>query len=225
MNQVNKIMWGLAFIIIGIIIGTNALEITDIDIFFNGWWTLFIIVPCFIGLFNKNERIIGNLIGLIIGVSLLLSTRGIIDFNTITSLIFPFIFIVIGLSIIFNNAIKNSVSEKVRKMDKDGFDSIVATFAEQIVKVEDEKFNGASLDAVFGSVVLDLTKAKLEKDNVIKSSNIFGGAKILVPSNVNIKIKSTPIFGGVSNKISNSKENSKTIYIEAFCLFGGLEVK
>ena len=49
MKKIEEILWGVFFIAIGIIIGLNALGITDINIFFDGWWTLFIIVPCFIG--------------------------------------------------------------------------------------------------------------------------------------------------------------------------------
>jgi len=70
-----------------------------------------------------------------------------------------------------------------------------------------------------------LQKAKITKEAVIKASSIFGGIEIKVPSDANIKVKSRPIFGGVSNKILNKVENKKTIYIEAFCLFGGGEIK
>ena len=49
---------GICFYYSGVIFGLNALEITDINIFFDGWWTLFIIVPCFIGLFKDDYCII-----------------------------------------------------------------------------------------------------------------------------------------------------------------------
>lgn len=225
MCRVNKLLWGLAFIIVGIIIGTNALEITDINIFFRGWWTLFIIIPCFTGLFNNNGEITGNLIGLVIGVALLLATRGVLDFNIIASLILPFIFVVIGLSLIFNNFLKRKVTEKFIDVKDEGLERIVATFSEQKIAMDDEKFKDSKIDSVFGSVVLDLMKADLDKEVIIKSSAIFGGVKILVPSNVNVKVQNTSIFGGVNNKIANKKDNKKTIYIESFCLFGGLDIK
>ncbi|MEE1115844.1 MAG: hypothetical protein UH851_03185, partial [Clostridia bacterium] len=38
----------------------NAFNITDIDVFFDGWWTLFIIIPCAIGLFTEREKIGGT---------------------------------------------------------------------------------------------------------------------------------------------------------------------
>ena len=71
MKKVESILWGIVFIVLGLIIAGNVLGITNIRIFFNGWWTLFIIIPCFIGLFKNNRRT-GNIIGLIIEVALLL---------------------------------------------------------------------------------------------------------------------------------------------------------
>ena len=70
MKKSSSIIWGLVLIVIGAIFALNAMDITDIDIFFDGWWTLFIIVPCAIGFFTEHDKM-GNLIGLAIGVFLL----------------------------------------------------------------------------------------------------------------------------------------------------------
>ena len=69
--KIENILWGILLIILGVIFGLNALEITNIDIFFSGWWTLFIIVPCFIGLFKESDKT-GNIIGILFGIVLLL---------------------------------------------------------------------------------------------------------------------------------------------------------
>lgn len=223
MNQINKILWGVAFIIVGLILGSNAVGLTNIDLFFNGWWTLFIIVPSFIGLFKNNNKT-GNIIGLLIGVFLLLSTRGIIDFDIVSALIFPIILIVIGIATIFSNTTNKVVLEKIRSFNKEDLESVTATFSEQKVKIDDD-FKGTAIDAVFGSVEIDLTDAKIKNEQIIKSSSIFGGVKIILPKDINVKVKPTSIFGGVDNKIANNKDNKTTIYIESFCLFGGLEIK
>lgn len=226
MNKISKILWGLFFIVIGIIIGLNSLGLANIDIFFDGWWTLFIIIPCFIGLFdNTEDSKVGNLTGLVIGIALLLAARGMFSFAIIAKLILPLIFVTIGLSIIFNETIKGKITEKVKSVQKEGLDSIVATFAEQKVSKDDEDFRGVSLDSVFGSIVLDLRNSRISNEAVIKASSIFGGIEIILPTNVNVKVKATPIFGGVSNKISNKKENQNTLYIDAFCMFGGVDIK
>jgi len=225
MRNLTKILWGFVFVIIGIIIGLNSLNITSIDIFFDGWWTLFIIVPSFIGLFDSHDGITGNLIGLIIGILLLLASRGLIDFELVAKMIVPIIFVFIGLSMIFNNTIKSSISNKVRKSKKDGIETIIATFSEQRINKSKEKFTGASLDSVFGNIVLDLKEAEIANETVIEASAIFGGAVILLPSDVEVKVKATPIFGGVSNHLPRSNDSKKIVYIEAFCMFGGIDIK
>ncbi len=48
MKNLESIVIGLILIAIGVIIGLNTLNITDINIFFDGWWTLFIIIPSII---------------------------------------------------------------------------------------------------------------------------------------------------------------------------------
>ena len=226
MNNLSRSLWGILLVVIGVVIGLNSLNITHIDIFFEGWWTLFIIVPCFIGLFEQDtDDKKGNIIGLIIGIALLLGVRGIIRFDIIIKLIVPFILVAIGLSFIFSDGIKNKVSEKIKNTNCDDLESIVATFSEQKVNKDEEIFKGANLDAVFGGITLDLSKSKLEKEVIIKASSIFGGITLMLPKDVNVKIKSTPIFGGVNNKNINHKENKKTIYIDAFCMFGGIDIK
>lgn len=225
MNKFTNFLWGLVLVAIGIILGLNALGITSINIFFRGWWTLFIIVPCFIGLFNKNGRW-GNFIGMLIGIFLLLAAQGLVSFELILKLIVPTVLVGTGLGLMFNGFLTSSISKKIKSVDKNGLESYAATFAEQKVDKTNEEFNGANLDAVFGSVQLDIQKAIIKEEAVINASSIFGGITILVPNNVNVKVKSTPIFGGVENKTINNKgENIPTIYISAFCLFGGVTIK
>ena len=227
MKKSSNILWGIVLILIGLIIGGNALGLTKIDIFFDGWWTLFIIVPCFIGLFNESEKT-GNVIGLLIGVALLLGCQNILNFDLIWKLAFPTILIVVGLSIIFKDSLGGKVNDEIKKLNekRNGENSYCATFSGQNINFNEEIFTGADLTAVFGGIKCDLRNAIIESDIVINASSTFGGIEIYVPSNVKIKIKAVPIFGGVDNK-ANTKtdENSHTIYINSTALFGGVEIK
>ena len=227
MKKFRNIIWGLVLIILGLEIGGNALDITNIDLFFDGWWTLFIIIPCFTGLFKETEKT-GNIIGLLIGIGLLLACQNIIDFDVIAKLWFPAILVCIGASIIFKDIIAGKVNEQIKKLNenKTGPNEYCATFSGQDVKFDGEKFTSADLTAVFGGIECDLRNAIIESDVVINTSSIFGGIDIFVPENVKVKVKSSSIFGGVSDKKRHS-ENSEfhTLYINATCLFGGVEIK
>ena len=217
MSNISNKLWGLLFITIGLIFGLNALEITNINIFFDGWWTLFIIIPCFINLFKEGEKI-GNVIGIIIGVFLLLSCRGILSFEILFKLLGPIILVLIGLSFIFKDTINSKVKKEIKKLNKNIDKEYYAIFGGQNIDLKDEKFDGGNFNAIFGCIDLNLKEAKLEENTVIKANSIFGSISIIVPNDVNVKVTATPIFGSVSNEVKNPTAN-KTIYINSNCLF------
>lgn len=225
MNSFKNILWGIVLVIVGVVVGTNSLGITDIDIFFNGWWTLFIIIPCFIGLFDDKDKM-GNVIGLLIGIILLLSVNDIISFDKVWSLLLPIVIVIIGLSLIFKDVFNKGINDNIKKLNNSKKDdnNYFAAFSGQDVVFNDKVFEGASLTCCFGGIKLDLRKANIDKDVLVDCTSIFGGIDILIPDDVNIEIKSTSIFGGTSNKKNNAK-GKHTIYVNSLCLFGGVDIK
>ena len=223
MKKLSNVLWGTLLVIVGFIFGLNALEITNIDIFFDGWWTLFIIVPCFIDLFNDNDKT-GNIIGLVVGIALLLACQDFIGFDLIFKLVIPFIIVSIGLNLIFKDIY---ISKKVKTVNNGKpLNECNAIFSGQKINYENEKFDGCKLTAIFGGIEYDLTNAIIEKDVVINTTCVFGGIDLLVPNDVNVKVTSTPIFGGVSIEKRKNVENPKaTIYLNSTCVFGGVDVK
>ena len=225
MNKMSNLLWGLVFIIVGVIFGLNALDITHINIFFDGWWTLFIIVPCFIGLFKDNEKT-SNLIGLIIGLCLLLGCLDVLEFTIIWKLMVPAILVMIGLSFVFKDTINKKVKKEIKKLNKKDAKEYFSCFSGQTIDFDKEEFKGCTLSAIFGSVKCDLKNSIIKEDVVINVTSIFGGIDILIPEDVNVKINSTSIFGGVSDERKNKTKDAKhTIYINATAMFGGVELK
>ena len=227
MKKISKILWGIALIAIGGIFALNAFGVTDIQLFFDGWWTLFIIVPCFIGIFSEREKT-GNIIGLLIGVFLLLCCQNILGFDMLWKLAFPAIIVIIGLKLIFG-AVFGDKTMKLLESSKQSGDNIkigCATFSGQDLIFDGEQFSGAELTAVFGGVKCDLRHAIIEKDCAITGTAIFGGIDIFVPDYVNVKVNSNSIFGGVSEKKHRpTVQGAVTVYINATCMFGGVEIK
>ena len=157
-----------------------------------------------------------------------LGSLDVFDFDILWEILLPAIVVIIGLSLIFGNKIKADVKEKIDNTDFSNVEVITATFGERNINKAGEKFEKANLDAVFGAIKLDLRDADLKNETYIKASAIFAGITILVPKDVEVKIKSTPIFGGVTNECLDEKANKnakKTIYVDGFALFGGIEIK
>ena len=225
MNKTSNLLWGIVLIIIGLIFGLNALEITNINIFFDGWWTLFIIVPSFTDLFKEKDKT-GNIVGLTIGIVLLLACNNIINFDLIVKLIVPITLIIIGLSFIFKDTINGKIKKEIKKLSKNDQNEYYATFGSQDLNFKNEEFDGCNTNAIFGEVTCDLQDAIIKKDAVINASSIFGSTTIIVPNDIKVKIISTPIFGGVSDERKNNHQESEiTLYINAICIFGGIEIK
>ena len=123
------------------------------------------------------------------------------------------------------NQLKNNNTTDYSKLEKaKENEEYYATFSGEKLNFEGNTFNGASLNAIFGGIDLNLKKADITNETNINATSVFGGINIFVPDNVNVEIKSTSLFGGVTNKVEN-KENQPTIKIRTFCLFGGVEVK
>ena len=227
MKKVSRIVWGIALIAVGLILALNAFDITDINLFFDGWWTLFIIVPCTVSLITSYDKS-GSIIGICIGLFLLLCCQDLLSFDLFWKLFFPVVIVIIGLKMIFGNLFGGKgdrVFEEV-KANNGTIRSAAATFSGSTLDYNGETFEGAKLDAVFGGLKCDLRGAVINGDCVIYASAVFGGIDIFVPAGLNVKVNSNSFFGGVSAKnLRNDPNNPYTLYLNATCLFGGVEVK
>lgn len=224
MKRINSIVWGLALLAVSAVLILNAFEITSIEIFFDGWWTLFIIVPSLVGLFNGHDKT-ANIIGLLIGTFLFLACQNIIDFDNMWKLIAPVIIAVIGIKMIFGGIGINRGFIKSIEAKGDDIKTASAVFTGQDIVVDNETFRGTEITAVFGGIKCDLRNAIFEGDTVINACCIFGGADIFLPDNVNIKVNSNSFFGGIDNKKhQNLNDNQYTVYLNGTCIFGGVEV-
>lgn len=210
-----SILWGVLLIIGGVLFLGNSLDIWHINLFFKGWWTLFIIVPSIIGL--DKDSMSGSFISLVVGVLLLLACRDIISWSKIWKIFVPILVIVMGVMLIFR-----SLKNPKMKTSKNALE-YVAIFSEVDEKIKEITSDFKAI-SIFGGVNLDLRKAKIDKDIVIECTTIFGGIDIRVPDNVKIKTSGMPIFGGVENKYTEEDKSSVTIYINYVCVFGGIDI-
>lgn len=224
MKKYKNIVYGIMLILLGIIIALISLDIIHTNLLFKGWWTLVIIIPSIIGLLFDDDKL-GNLISLIIGILLLLGVRNIIDYKILLKLFVPILLVTVGLSLILKNILESKKTLQIKELNKvkDNTKDIFATLSNENKKIIGE-FKGISIDAVFSNVELDLREAEIKKDQVINVSTIFSGVTILTNNNVKVIVKSDSLFGGVSNHIEE-KDEAKAIYINASCLFGGVEIK
>lgn len=225
-NQYN-ILLGLILLVFGIIMFINYLGIVNINLFFNGWWTLFIIIPSFLGLFKKGNKA-GNILLLIFGIMLLLDQQEIIPSYLVWNLTFASALIIFGIYIIVSGfkSKKNSTSFVNTIDQKNDNENYISIFSSQKSEYKGSCFNGANMLAIFGSVTLDLRNCNIDKNAVVYATSIFGTCNLLMKDGINIKTSGFNIFGDISNKVGqiNDKE-FPIIYVNGVSLFGDIKIK
>lgn len=222
-EKISDYLWGILFIVVGIGVFGNAFNFWSFTMFFKGWWTLFIIVPCIISLIRDGVRI-HNILGIVIGFILLLECRNMFPRGVIGKLIFPVILILIGVKILLQEKFQMKVQNI--PINKLGILRITSILGSNGLKCANEDVKGADIFTVFGGVDLDLRESIISEDITIKVAAIFGGVDIYVSNNVNVKVRSIPIFGGVDNKAPTcTSVNAPTIYVDAICIFGGMDIQ
>ena len=214
MNKRN-LFWGILLIVVGILFLGRNMDWWDFSIFFDGWWTLFLIVPSVISLVRR-EGIGTSFLILTLGVLMLLACQDVIEWSTIWKIFVPLIIIVIGLSIIFAN---RKVKGKEIKANAKEYVAIFSGVDEVINKIESD----FKITSIFGGVELDMRDVKLDSDLVIDCFTLFGGIDIKLPKDVKVEVNGLPIFGGVENKYRNH-DAKVTVYINHTTIFGGVDL-
>lgn len=227
MKKFKGIVWGMILVAIGALWCLDVVGLLNFTLFFDGWWTLIIIVPSAIDLVTEKDKT-GSIIGLAIGVLLLLACQNIIDFDMILRLAIPIIIIAVGISIIFKSIFDRRAREKARKIkiEKKGeLKSYCAIFSGVKPNFDDTVFEGCEATAVFGGVELDLRHAHINEDVYIEVCCVFGGVKIMLPEGVNLRVSATGMFGGVSDKHgAKNSDTAATVYVDGICMFGGTNI-
>ncbi len=225
--SVTKLLFGLAAIAYGALYLLKAASILP-DITFNGWWTLFLIIPCLSSVIVKGIKFL-NLAGLTLGCWLLLKYQGIISEKVSDAILVAAILILLGLFLIFGSKIQQiKWLNDIRKRSSDSNDrpEYLAIFSQVNTKNNSLSFGGGELSSIFGKLSVDLSDARPSGDIIIEVSAIFGGVEIILPPGVRVETKGLPILGGCTNFSPKETDSSlPLIKIEYTAVFGGIEIR
>ena len=89
-------------------------------------------------------------------------------------------------------------------------------------------FKGGDITNIMGGSEIDLTQADINGTVTIDLTQVFGGTKLIVPSNWQVKAQMAAIFGGVEDKRSVHNvplDPNKLLIIDGTSIFGGIEIK
>lgn len=227
-NKITTIVGGLLLIAAGIVLGGNILGVWDINIFFPGWWTLFIIVPGLLSLINSGPNTFSTIL-IVVGVFLLLGQYNLFNGVSLWKLIVPAILIIIGIQIIINRVSHKNIARGItvtERGDEESMPEYTGIFGGFSAKNRSQNLCGGNITGIFGGGKADLSEARVQHDIKINVTTLFGGVDIIVPQGVRIETTGVSIFGGTSNKtIASADPNLPLIVFNCTNIFGGTDLK
>jgi len=225
-----NLLLGVVLILVGIAVFFKSLGIFPYEterVIFS--WQMLLIAIGVIMVTNFRSRIGGLILILIGGFFLLEEFSGLS--GEMRSLFWAFFFIFIGLVIMFR-AFRMPVRRRYwHGPVTDSLDYIdeVAILGGSEKRINSQNFCGGHVTNIFGGSTFDLSDSRLAPGkHVLDVVSVFGGFKLIVPSDWNIKLEVTAILGGVSDKRSRINENlseERVLIIRGIAIFGGGEIK
>lgn len=226
-NNYVGIVLGLLFLVIG---GGYLAEvlgiISEFTIFFDGWWTLFIIVPCFCGLLGRGGEKIGYLIGIAIGLFFLLAAQDVLDSSKLWALIVAAVFILIGLNLILPKKIRRAGEEKREEVQADRFDraeNVTASAASYTVQGDDVVYEEVQDVTVEPAGASGGEEQGGDTGEKIVCSAVFAGRDIRVDNSYFYGANLSALFGGIDLNLKNALIK-KNVTVEVKAVFGGIDL-
>ena len=189
-------------------------------------WQTILIVLGLILVTNREARLTGIIL-LCIGIFFLLPHFSLLPVST-RKLFWPALMVLIGIYILSKRSYRRGLSYSASSGNGNAIED-VHVFAGHDRIIQTDNFSGGEIVNVFGGGNYDMRQAKLGPgNNVLDIVMIFGGSKIIVPQDWDVKVRVSAVFGGFSDKRIKSPEikrdTSRTLIIKGIAIFGGGEL-
>ncbi len=138
----------------------------------------------------------------------------------------------LGVYIIYKNQSKpkrDNIYESSELGNESDYINDISIFGGSKKSFQVDNFRGGNITAIFGGSEINMTDSSLHDGiSTLNLFFLFGGSSIRVPSNWNVFIQLTPIFGGFKDNrvlVSDESTNNEKLVIRGFVLFGGGDLK
>lgn len=104
---------------------------------------------------------------------------------------------------------------------------IHAVFGAVKKNIVSKNFKGGEIVSFMGGSEINFLQADIQHPIELEVHNVFGGTKLIIPSNWDLKNEISAVFGGVEDKRSLNNvipDSNKKIVLTGACIFGGIEI-
>ena len=219
---------GLILLIVGgfLLLGNLGFIPGDIYHTFFRWPSLLILV----GIFQLIRKEYGSgLIVISVGTFFLLP-HVMDDFHYRDMFRFwPVLLIIAGVVFLFGKKSRGANAKWFSSESRDDIIEVVSIFGGGVTRNNSDNFKGGEVTCIFGGEEINLQNSRLSPEGaVIDVTTVFGGTKITVPRDWNVRVEMISIFGGFADKRMYESEHgdeTKTLIIKGSAIFGGGELR
>jgi len=231
-----RILAGALLILAGSLLFLETFDLVNVSLghYIFSWKTLLIGIGVIL-LANEERRTTGYIL---IGLGIAFWLPSIVDYNVrFSQVFFPLILIAVGLIILtrrgkpkgsFSLGSKNHKNDPVDEMGMDYIDDI-SILGGGNKRIQSLNFKGGRITAIFGGSEFDFKGTQISEEGcVIDVFTMFGGSKLIVPEDWQVKSDVLSLFGGFGDKRAirpSDVDPAKTLTIKGFVMFGGIEIK
>lgn len=242
-HSTSRIWTGLLLLAIGGLLLAKKVG-ADIPFWMFQWYMILIAIGLLIG-FKSKFKNAGGLIMIVVGVAFLLND--IIPNANMQDFIWPGILIITGIIFIirprpqktnrkhwkqwenYENSPRNQIETGIAKTEENSeFVEINAVFGSVNKLILSKNFKGGEINAFMGGAEINLLQADIQQTVQLEVNNVFGGTKLIIPANWDVKNDMTAVFGGVEDKRNATislPDPNKAIILKGACVFGGIEIR
>jgi predicted membrane protein len=234
---------GVFILLIGIVALLKA-ALVPLPYWFFSWKMFLIALGVFIGI---RHRFYGMtwLILILIGAAFL--TEDIYPDIEMRRYTWPVILIILGILFIFRPRNRwhwqyhqkkspdesgEPAVEPITGMDatdsKEDYINATSVFGGTKKNILSKKFKGGEIVNIFGGTELNLSQSDIDGEAIIEMTTIFGGTKLIIPTNWAVKSDAAVIFGGIEDKrpVAPVEESThRVLRLKGTVIFGGIDIK
>jgi predicted membrane protein len=221
----NATLWtGVVAVLAGIVLFLDHLGKVNAHYIFRFWPVILIAIGLSAFLSkdytSKNLSVTGGGMLAFWGTLLLLLNLGYLGWGQV----WPIALIGVGLFLVW----RSFSPQKLRLPDSLGHLHPTSVFASVQRSITDTNFQQGKAETVFGSIELDFIYADIPGDRaVLDVAVVFGSLEVRVPTNWNVSVETTAVFGSAENKTRAPLPTvqQKLLVVRGDVVFGSLEVK
>lgn len=215
MHSNRRAILGLLLVLIGVLLLLDNLGVIPGLPQYLFTWPSFFFLIAVVNFVSGNRG--GALIFASIGAFLVLERNVDIDFQVY----WPLILVIIGLAILLRRRSHTANAEIGDRY----FDDI-NIFGGGSKRFTSQSLDGGKITNIFGGSEIDLRDALPREGATIHVFTMFGGSNILVPTDWNVELDTTSIFGAFEDKRDKAVSNhTYTLRVKGVTIFGGGEIR